>query len=128
MSNFTLKQLPMRRSTHYYCPECGFNLSDYGQKKCDRCDFKFGPDTDFRHPYIISLKNKGKENTTKTATVSEKRGPDDDAGVPKENCDAKEDTEKDTKSTKTTTVSDKRGPDDVADVAKEDTKRTKLIA
>lgn len=38
----------MRRSTHYYCPLCALNLSDYGQKTCDGCGFIFA----FSHPLL----------------------------------------------------------------------------
>ena len=34
-------KVKLRRSTHFHCPMCGLNLSDYGQKVCDGCGFVF---------------------------------------------------------------------------------------
>jgi endogenous inhibitor of DNA gyrase (YacG/DUF329 family) len=35
----------LRRSTHYDCPKCGYNLSCYAQNSCQRCALVFDQTT-----------------------------------------------------------------------------------
>lgn len=51
----------LRRSTHYDCPKCGFNLSCYGQTSCDRCGHWFSNKNNW---VIISETGKTFEITT----------------------------------------------------------------